>query len=83
MLKSRLHSFYKGLVLITIPGDINGDRKVDAKDAALCIKAYGSTPGHPSWNPNADINNDYKVDAKDIALKIKNYGKTDPSTHVP
>jgi hypothetical protein len=55
--------------------DVNEDGKVDGKDVALTIKAFGSYPGHPKWNPNADMNGDNKVDGKDIALIIKNYGK--------
>jgi parallel beta-helix repeat protein len=72
------NTFFDGWVLVTIPGDVNGDRKVDGKDVALTIKHYGSYPSHPKWNPNADVNCDGKVDGKDIALVIKNYGKTDP-----
>jgi ABC-type transport system substrate-binding protein len=64
-----------GWVLVTIVGDVNGDCKVDGKDIALIIKAYGSYPGHPKWDPNMDVNCDGKVDGKDIALTIKYYGK--------
>jgi len=56
-------------------GDVNGDGKVDIKDLVLLIKAYGSYPGSPKWNPNADINNDNKVDIKDLVLLIKHYGE--------
>jgi hypothetical protein len=72
------NTFTDGWVLITIIGDVNGDRKVDGKDVALTIKHYGSYPSHPKWNPNADVNCDSKIDGKDIALTIKNYGKTYP-----
>jgi hypothetical protein len=65
-----------GTVKIKLMGDVNGDGKVDGKDIALIVKAFGSYPGHPRWNPNADINNDNKIDAKDVALTLKNYGKT-------
>ncbi|MDH7477865.1 MAG: ABC transporter substrate-binding protein [Candidatus Bathyarchaeota archaeon] len=63
------------MVLVTVPGDINGDRKVDVKDLVLDVKAYGSYPSHLRWNPNADINSDNKVDVKDLVLLIKNYGQ--------
>jgi hypothetical protein len=55
--------------------DINFDGKIEIKDLVLVIKAYGSYPGHPLWNPNADINFDNKVDIKDLVLVIKYYGK--------
>jgi len=59
-------------------GNVNGDFKVDIKDLVLLIKAYGSYPDHPKWNPNADINNDNKVDIKDLVLLIKHYGEHYP-----
>jgi parallel beta-helix repeat protein len=61
--------------VVSIRGDINGDRKVDGKDVALTIKHYGSYPGHPKYNPNVDINCDGKIDGKDVALTIKHYGQ--------
>jgi parallel beta-helix repeat protein len=69
------NTFVDGWVLVSIPGDVNGDRKVDGKDVALTIKHYGSYPGHPKYNPNVDINCDGKIDGKDVALTIKYYGK--------
>lgn len=65
-------------VFVGIPGDVNGDRKVDLKDVYAVAKAYGSFPGHPRWNPMCDINNDGKVDLKDYYITCKNYGKVDP-----
>jgi hypothetical protein len=65
-----------GKVKIRILGDVNGDGRVDGKDIALIIKAFGSYPGHPRWNPEVDVNGDDRIDAKDIAWTIKNYGKT-------
>jgi len=69
-----------GWIIITIPGDINGDFKVDIKDLVLVIKYFGSYPGHPTkpWNPNADINCDNKVDIKDLVLVIKHFGEHYP-----
>jgi len=51
-----------------IPGDINGDGKVDLTDLAILAQAYGSTPGSPRWNPNADILGDGKVDLADLTM---------------
>jgi PKD repeat protein len=56
-------------------GDVNGDGKVDIKDLVLLIKAFGSFPGEPNWNPNADVNTDGKVDIKDLVLLIKHFGE--------
>jgi hypothetical protein len=64
-----------GSILVTIPGDVNGDFKVDIKDLVLMIKYFGSYPSHPTkpWNPNADINGDGKVDIKDLVLVVKHF----------
>lgn len=60
---------------VMLMGDVNGDGKVDIKDLVLLIKAYGSYPGRPNWNPKADLNSDNKVDIKDLVLLIKHYGE--------
>jgi hypothetical protein len=74
---------------VSIPGDINGDRKVDMKDVAAVAKAYGSAlSSADGWywhsprksccphSPNCDINDDGKIDLKDYSVTTKNYGKS-------
>jgi uncharacterized protein (DUF2141 family) len=46
------------------------------KDVGTVVKAFGSVPGHPKWNPIADINGDGKVDMKDIGTVVADFGKT-------
>lgn len=60
---------------VILLGDVNGDGKVDIVDLVKVIRAYGSYPGHPEWNPNADINDDGKVDIQDLVLVIRHYGE--------
>jgi hypothetical protein len=62
----------------SIPGDINGDGKVNLEDLVILAKAYGSTPGAPTWNPNADINGDGVVGSLDLAVLAQHYGQ-----HIP
>jgi hypothetical protein len=57
-----------GWVFITIPGDINGDKFVNAKDAVLLGAAFNSNQGQPSYDPNADINGDQWCNAKDAVI---------------
>jgi len=69
-----------GWVIVSIVGDITGpngwpDGQVNMRDIAMVGRAFGSTQGSPSWNPNADINGDGKVDMKDIALAVRNFGE--------
>jgi PKD repeat protein len=73
--------FIDGYVKIRHVGDINGDGKVDMKDIALVAAAFGTSPGHPRWNPDADITGptylvpDNRVDMRDVSLVAKNFGQ--------
>jgi hypothetical protein len=61
--------------LVTIPGDINGDNKVNHNDLLLLASAYGSKCGDPQYIPQADIKCDGKIDHKDLLILAANYGK--------
>ena len=65
-----------GLILVTIPGDTNGDGRVDIYDAIMISNAFNSVPGTPDWNANADINSNNVVDVYDAILLANNFGKT-------
>ena len=72
-----------GWICVSIPGDVNGDGKVDVKDVYAVGKAYGTSiegPNPPgrTYEPNCDINGDDKTDVKDYYIVCKNYGKTYP-----
>ena len=73
-----------GNVTVTIPGDIDGNFKVDLSDLVLLALAYGTTPantwgiGHHQWNPNSDIDNSGKVDLSDLVTLATHYGKHYP-----
>ena len=62
-------------IRVLMPGDVNGDCKVDGRDIAMASIAQGSLPGQPNWNPLADQNEDGKIDGKDIAQIALNCGK--------
>lgn len=61
-------------VMITIPGDVNGDRIADVYDSVLLAKAYDTQPESPRWNPETDVNSDDKTDASDLNILSTNYG---------
>jgi hypothetical protein len=70
-----------GWVFVSIPGDINLDRKVDLKDVFAVGKAYGTTRERPDpsgriYVIHYDINDDGKIDLKDYYTTCKNYGKS-------
>ena len=64
-----------GMVTVTIPGDIDGDFKVDLGDLVGLALAYGSKPGGARWNPNADIDGNGEVGLSDLVIISQYYGQ--------
>jgi len=71
-------SNYTTFRVTSLPGDVNGDGKVDLVDVYQVAMAYGSYPGHPRWDPACDSNGDLKIDLIDYYTVTRNYGKTAP-----
>lgn len=71
------NTYTDGQIQIALPGDTNGDKKVDGKDIAIIARGFGSSAGQGRYTPNADINGDGKIDGKDIVIVAKNFGKID------
>jgi hypothetical protein len=67
-----------GVVVVTIPGDVNGEGKVDMGDVVTILKAFGSTPGMPNYNPNCDIEDNGKIDMGDVVTALRNFGQHYP-----
>ena len=65
----------KVVIMPVLPGDVNGDGKVDYKDLAILGAAYGKSKGEAGYNAKADLNGDGKIDYKDLAILGANYGK--------
>lgn len=65
-----------GVVMVTIPGDVNGDKVVEVRDLYIIGKVYNSIPTSPNWNPNADLNNDETVDTLDIEITSAHWGQS-------
>ncbi len=65
-------------VLITIPGDVNGDRIVDIFDIGyISAHWYPGPPIGPSgYHPNADTNDDSAVDIFDIGITSAHWGQS-------
>jgi hypothetical protein len=64
------HDTYKSSipVLVTIPGDANGDGIVDASDLFILERAWGTSIGQKNYDPRADFNGDGVVDASDFFI---------------
>jgi hypothetical protein len=67
-----------GNVIITIPGDVEGDFKVDMGDVVLILTAFGSTIGMPNYNPNCDIVGSGQVDMGDVVIALVHFGQHYP-----
>ncbi len=59
------NTFLNGWVLVTIPGDVDGDRDVDVGDQRQVALALFKMPEDPLWNPNMDVDGDLDVDVGD------------------
>jgi hypothetical protein len=60
-------------VLVTVPGDVSGDRVCDMLDISILIDKFMTTPSDPTWDPNCDINSDNSVDMLDISIAIDHF----------
>jgi len=67
-----------GTVLVTIAGDVNGDKTVNTLDLSILSQAYGSSRGEPRYNPAADIDENDLVDVMDLFILARNLGTAVP-----
>jgi hypothetical protein len=84
--KSSGHLLAQTSLVVTIPGDVNGDYKVDLSDLVSLAMAYGTNSTNAQtigigsathlWNPNADINGDGVVGLSDLVTLATHYGKS-------
>ncbi len=56
-----------------LPGDANGDGKVDINDLTIVLARYGQTG--MTWT-QGDFNNDGKVDINDLTIVLARYGQS-------
>jgi len=62
-------------ILVTILGDMNGDRKVRVDDILAVALAFGSQLGDPNWHHYADLNSDGKIRVDDVLIAAGEFGK--------
>lgn len=65
-------------VLVTIPGDVDGDYEVDIFDIVTIASDYGVVEGDPEYDPISDINGNGVIDIFDIVIAAGNYGSSFP-----
>jgi len=63
-----------------MPGDVNGDGKINCADIALVKASFGKRTGQPGFNSSADVNHDGVVNVLDLAIVSQ---KLAPGTKCP
>jgi hypothetical protein len=59
---------------VTLIADVNGDRRVDAKDGRVIQQAFGTETGNPNHRPEADLNQDGRITSLDYAWWRRSQG---------
>ncbi|UCD96662.1 MAG: hypothetical protein JSV35_01010, partial [Candidatus Bathyarchaeota archaeon] len=63
-------------LLLTIAGDVDGDRDVDIFDIVRMANCYGASPPSLRYDPNCDLDDDGDIDIFDIVVAASNYSKS-------
>lgn len=72
------NTFVDGVVLVTIPGDVDGNFVVSIFDVVKITGCYGKKQGDPQYNPNSDLDDNNIVNIFDVVICTGNYGKKYP-----
>jgi len=67
-----------GNVIVTIPGDVDGDFDVDIFDVVKITSIYASKQGDPRFSPNSDIDGDGVITIFDVVICTSQYGQKYP-----
>jgi parallel beta-helix repeat protein len=65
---------YSGVIIITVPGDTDGDRDIDIYDIVRLASVYGAKRGEPRFNPNCDIDGNGEINIYDVVIATSRYG---------
>ncbi len=58
-----------------LPGDVNGDKILDLKDAILALKIVAGAAGNAAINLPADVNGDGKIGIEEAVYVLQNVGR--------
>jgi len=72
------NAFVDGWIIVTIPGDVDGNFRVNIYDAVKIGSIYAVLAGDPRFNPNSDIDDDGVISILDLVICTRHYGETYP-----
>jgi hypothetical protein len=64
--------------IVSVPGDINGDGRVDLIDLGMLLANYNLCPGDAGYNPAANVNDDDGtgcINLADLGVVLAHYGE--------
>jgi hypothetical protein len=67
------NAYADGIVYVGIPGDVNGDGKVDMKDIGYVAMRFGMKPNDPRWSSYADLDDDGKINMYDVGFAARHF----------
>jgi len=65
---------YGGVIIITVPGDTDGDRDIDIYDIVRLVSVYSAKRGEPRFNPNCDVDGNDEINIYDVVIATSRYG---------
>jgi len=65
---------YGDVIIVTVPGDTDGNRDVNIYDIVRLTWAYGCKRGEPRFNPNCDIDGSNEINIYDVVIATSRYG---------
>jgi hypothetical protein len=69
------NTFLDGWIVVTLPGDVDGDGDIDIFDLVKIAQVYGTVQGHMLYTARCDINDDSVINVFDLVLAAANYGE--------
>lgn len=68
------NTFVYGIVKVTVPGDVDGDRDIDIYDVVRITSSYNAIIGDPRYYANADIDGNGIINIFDVVIATSRYG---------
>jgi parallel beta-helix repeat protein len=65
---------YGDVIIVTVPGDTNGDGNIDIYDIVRLTSIYGAKRSEPRFNPNCDIDGNDVINIYDVVITTSRYG---------